>query len=78
MTYNSATQAGCFAVALAGLALTVSTPTRLPAGLTWLGAGENLPELPQIGIELHSAEGAESPAISALAAAIRQGFARQD
>ena len=78
VTYNSATQAGCFAVALAGLALTVSTPTRLPAGLTWLGAGENLPELPQIGIELHSAEGAESPAISALAAAIRQGFARQD
>jgi DNA-binding transcriptional LysR family regulator len=78
VTYNSATQAGCFAVALAGLALTVSTPTRLPAGLIWLGAGENLPELPQIGIELHSAEGAESPAISALAAAIRQGFARQD
>jgi DNA-binding transcriptional LysR family regulator len=78
VTYNSATQAGCFAVALAGLALTVSTPTRLPAGLTWLGTGENLPELPQIGIELHSAEGAESPAISALAAAIRQGFARQD
>ena len=78
VTYNSATQAGCFAVALAGLALTVSTPTRLPPGLIWLGAGENLPELPQIGIELHSAEGAESPAISALAAAIRQGFARQD
>lgn len=78
VTYNSATQTGCFAVALAGLALTVSTPTRLPPGLVWLGPAEGLPELPEMGIELHTAEGAESPAISALAAAIRQGFARQD
>jgi len=78
VTYNSATQTGCFAVALAGLALTVSTPTRLPPGLVWLGSGEALPDLPQMGIELHRAEQTEAPAVDALAQAIREGFARQD
>jgi DNA-binding transcriptional LysR family regulator len=72
VTYNAATQTGCFAVVLAGLALTVSTPTRLPPGLAWLGDG--LPTLPDIGISLHQAEGAEAPAVSALAEAIREGF----
>ena len=79
ITYNSTTQSGCFAVALAGLALTVSTPTRLPAGLSWLGEAEGLPALPQIGIEMalsdHLREGGPVPeAVTALAAAIRQGF----
>ncbi len=78
VTYNSATQTGCFAVALAGLAITVSTPTRLPPGLVWLGAAENLPDLPEMGIELHHAEMSEAPAVDALALAIRQGFTRQD
>lgn len=78
VTYNSATQTGCFAVALAGLAITVSTPTRLPQGLVWLGAAEQLPELPEMGIELHRAEQTDAPAVDALAQAIRQGFARQD
>lgn len=80
ITYNSTTQSGCFAVALAGLALTVSTPTRLPAGLSWLGEADGLPDLPEIGIELALSdklrEGPAVPeAVTALSAAIRQGFA---
>lgn len=78
ITYNSATQTGCFTVALAGLALTVSTPARLPPGLVWLGAAEALPPLPDIGIELHCARGAEAPAVEALANAIRSGFTSRD
>lgn len=78
ITYNSATQTGCFTVALAGLALTVSTPARLPPGLIWLGAAEGLPPLPDIGIELHCARGGEAPAVEALANAIRSGFTSQD
>lgn len=76
VTYNSATQTGCFSVALAGLALTVSTPAQLPPGLTWLGPAEELPPLPDIGIELHRSADADQPAVLALAAAIRTGFAR--
>lgn len=78
ITYNSATQTGCFTVALAGLALTVSTPSRLPSGLIWLGASEDLPPLPEIGIELHRCAEAEQPAVFELAAAIRAGFSRRD
>ena len=78
VTYNSATQTGCFAVALAGLALTVSTPTGLPPGLQWLGAAEDLPPLPDIGIELHRSADADQPAVMALAVAIRAGFSRPD
>lgn len=74
VTYNSATQTGCFAIALAGLALTVSTPTRLPPGLAWLGAAEGLPSLPDMGIFLFRADAAENPAVDALAEAIREGF----
>jgi len=78
VTYNSTTQSGCFAVALAGLALTVSTPARLPPGLAWLGEAEGLPALPEMGIQLAWASSAEprSPAAEALAGAIRQGFAQ--
>lgn len=74
VTYNSATQTGCFAIALAGLALTVSTPTRLPPGLAWLGAAEGLPPLPDMGILMFRATGPENPAVDALAEAIREGF----
>lgn len=78
VAYNSTTQSGCFAVALAGLALTVSTPTRLPPGLQWLGEAEGLPPLPDMGIQLALAErllGARPPAhVAALAEAIRAGF----
>ncbi|MFL1461873.1 LysR substrate-binding domain-containing protein [Roseococcus sp. DSY-14] len=79
VAYNSTTQSGCFAVALAGLALTVSTPTRLPPGLQWLGEAEGMPALPDMGIQLALAErllGARPPPhVAALAEAIRAGFA---
>lgn len=74
VTYNSSTQSGCFAVALAGLALTISTPTRLPSGLVWLGETDGLPSLPQMGIMLAQAEGTPSPGAAALTMAIRDGF----
>lgn len=76
VTYNSSTQSGCFAVVLAGLALTISTPTRLPPGLTWLGEAEGLPALAEMGIMLATGEVPLSPGGQALAEAIRQGFAQ--
>lgn len=77
VTYNSATQTGCFTVALAGLALTVSTPCILPQGLAWLGEAEGLPPLPDMGILLLRHEAAIGvPAADALAAHIADGFRR--
>ncbi len=77
VTYNSATQTGCFTVALAGLALTVSTPTTLPEGLSWMGEGEGLPALPEMGILLLRHEAAMGvPAADALARHIAEGFGR--
>jgi DNA-binding transcriptional LysR family regulator len=79
VTYNSTTQAGCFAVALAGLAITLSTPARLPSGLVWLGEGDGLPALPEMGILLSlsdklAARPEVPAAVAALAEAIREGF----
>lgn len=75
VTYNSATQTGCFTVALAGLAITVSTPCTLPQGLSWLGEAEGLPPLPEMGILLLRHEAAMGvPAVDALAAHIAEGF----
>lgn len=74
VSYNSTTQSGCFAVALAGLALTISTPTRLPPGLAWMGAAEGLPELPQMGILLAVGDAPLAPGGEALVQAIREGF----
>jgi DNA-binding transcriptional LysR family regulator len=77
VTYNSATQTGCFTVALAGLALTVSTPCTLPQGLAWLGEAEGLPALPEMGILLLRHEASIGvPAADALAAHIAEGFRR--
>lgn len=77
VTYNAATQTGCFTVALAGLALTVSTPCTLPQGLAWLGEAEGLPPLPAMGILLLRHEAAIGvPAADALAAHIAEGFRR--
>lgn len=76
VTYNSSTQSGCFAVALAGLAVTISTPTRLPTGLTWLGEEDGLPPLAEMGILLATGEQPLSAGGEALAEAIRQGFAQ--
>lgn len=77
VTYNSATQTGCFTVALAGLALTVSTPTTLPLGLAWMGEAEGLPHLPDMGILLLRQPAARGvPAVDALAEHITEGFLR--
>jgi len=77
VTYNSAMQTGCFTVALAGLALTVSTPTTLPEGLAWLGEAEGLPALPEMGILLLRDDSSIGvPAADALANAIADGFGR--
>jgi DNA-binding transcriptional LysR family regulator len=77
VTYNSATQTGCFTVALAGLAITVSTPTTLPEGLAWLGELEGLPALPEMGILLlRQPAGIGVPAVDALALHIEEGFRR--
>ena len=77
VTYNSATQTGCFTVALAGLAITVSTPATLPQGLSWLGEAEGLPTLPDMGILLLRHEAAQGvPAVDALALHIADGFRR--
>jgi DNA-binding transcriptional LysR family regulator len=77
VTYNSATQTGCFTVALAGLAITVSTPCTLPQGLAWLGEAEGLPALPEMGILLLRHETSMGvPAADALAAHIAEGFRR--
>lgn len=78
VTYNSATQTGCFTVALAGLAITVSTPCTLPQGLSWLGDTEGLPPLPEMGILLLRHEASLGvPAADALAAHIAEGFRRE-
>ena len=75
VTYNSGMQAGCFTVALAGLALTVSTPAALPEGLAWLGEAEGLPPLPDMGILLLRDECSIGvPAADALATTITEGF----
>ena len=77
VTYNSATQTGCFTVALAGLAITVSTPCTLPQGLSWLGEAEGLPPLPEMGILLLRHEASVGlPAADTLAAHITEGFRR--
>ena len=73
--YTSQTQTGCFAVALAGLAVTVSTPGVLPDGLVWLGEADGLPKLPDTRLFLASGPAAEdSPAADALRLRIIAGF----
>lgn len=79
ITYNSTTQAGCFAVVLAGLAVTVSTPSLLPPGLMWLTEADGLPRLPEMGILLACSDAVLAmprlPAgVAALSDAIRSGF----
>lgn len=75
IAYTSATQTGCFAVTLAGLAVTLSTPTTLPEGLAWLGEAEGLPALPETRMFLAKSRGSEGLApVEALAQRIVQGF----
>jgi DNA-binding transcriptional LysR family regulator len=79
VTYNSTTQTGCFAVVLAGLAITVSTPSHLPPGLVWLSEKDGMPPLSEMGILLSVSDDVRvmprTPAgVLALSEAIREGF----
>jgi DNA-binding transcriptional LysR family regulator len=74
VAYTSETQAGTLTPVLAGLAVTVSPVTVMPAGLRALPAGEPLPELPEVGILLLQAGDRQLPATQALASHIRETF----
>ncbi|HYF09032.1 MAG TPA: LysR substrate-binding domain-containing protein [Acetobacteraceae bacterium] len=75
VAYTSQTQTGCFAIVLAGLAVTVSTPATLPDGLVWMGEADGLPPLPETGLYLARGAAAEdSPAAEALRGRIIAGF----
>lgn len=76
IAYTSSTQVGTQAPVLAGLAVTVSPLSWLPAGLRALRADEGLPPLPQFGIEMVRARNARQPVTDALAALIEDGFLR--
>jgi DNA-binding transcriptional LysR family regulator len=72
MAYTAASLAGSLAIALAGLAVTVSMPAPLPDGLCRLGEGEGLPALPDFAIGLLRGPG--SPVEAALAREIAASF----
>jgi DNA-binding transcriptional LysR family regulator len=72
MAYGSASLSGCLAVALAGLAVTVSMPVPLPDGVRRLGREEGLPMLPDFAIGLLRGPGA--PVAEALARHIEESF----
>lgn len=72
MTYTAASLSGSLAVALAGLAVTVSMPTPLPDGVRQLGAEEGLPPLPDFAIGLLRGPG--STVAEALARHIEESF----
>ncbi|MBV1798956.1 LysR substrate-binding domain-containing protein [Siccirubricoccus sp. G192] len=72
VAYTSQTQTGTHAPALAGLAITISTPGPLPPGLRRLGAAEGLPPLPEFGILL--LRGGGGVVAEALAQQIEAGF----
>jgi len=74
MAYSSGCQAGTHAPVLAGLAVTVSTPTWLPDGLRPLRADEGLPALPAFGIMLLKGRHSRQPMTDALASEIEAGF----
>lgn len=75
VSYTSQTQTGCFAVALAGLAVTVTTPAVLPDGLIVMGEADGLPPLPETRLFLARGPAArDSPAAEALSARIIAGF----
>jgi len=74
VAYTSETQAGTLTPVLAGLAVTVSPVTLMPAGLRALPAGDPLPVLPDVGILLLQARERHQPAVAALASHIVETF----
>jgi DNA-binding transcriptional LysR family regulator len=74
IAYTAATLAGTHAPVLAGLAVTVSPVTWLPAGLRALQTGEALPPLGETGILLLKARAPRQPVTDALATHINDTF----
>ena len=74
VAYRSETQAGSLTPVLAGLAVTVSPMTLLPAGLRFLQPGEFLPPLPETTILLLKGRDARQPLTDALGAHIMATF----
>ncbi len=74
IAYTSETQAGTLTPVLAGLAVTVSPVTLLPAGLRALQPGESLPDLPEVGILLLKGREPHAPVTDALATHILETF----
>ena len=79
VSYSSQSQTGCFAVALAGLAVTVSTLATLPEGLVWMGEADGLPILPNTRLFLARGAAAEgSPAVTEPVAILKEmGYFRR-
>ena len=75
IAYTSSSQVGTHAPVLAGLAITVSATSWLPAGLRPLRPDENLPPLPQYGILLLKGQTAAQPVTDVLAQSIADTFA---
>jgi DNA-binding transcriptional LysR family regulator len=77
LAYTAATQIGTLAPVMAGLAVTVSPATLLPAGLRVLGPEENMPALPNFQVVMVKAREARQPVTDALADYIGETFARE-
>lgn len=67
IAYSSATQVGCHAPVVAGLAVTISALAWIPEGLRPMRPDEGLPELPDFGILLLRGPAPRSPVADALA-----------
>jgi DNA-binding transcriptional LysR family regulator len=74
IAYLSGTQVGTHAPVLAGLAVTVSALTVLPAGVRAMRPDEGLPKLPEFGIAMLKGRNAAQPVTDALAAHIVERF----
>lgn len=75
IAYTSESQAGCISPVLAGLAVTVSPMTELPAGLRAdAGPAAGLPRLPHVGVVLARGHAKLSPAAESLARYIPVAF----
>jgi DNA-binding transcriptional LysR family regulator len=74
IAYTSSTLAGTYPPVMAGLAVTVSPLTWMPDGLRALAAGEGLPTLPDVGIELLKGKNPSQPVTDVLATHISETF----
>ena len=74
IAFSSGSQVGTHAPVLAGLAVTVSTISWVPAGLRVVRPDEGLPPLPDFGILLMKGRGARQPVTDILANHIKDVF----